>query len=126
MAKLNKVTCMHGAGLYDQTGEGDWFHSEKCVAGCLPMPFDPRHFENDAYIEDVGDGSYVEWFSCGHKGECDNYIREVSGPEVCRNCGFGFMDIEDLKPPPNYPVSLWEHEKCPGGKYNAGLKKEVS
>ena len=106
-------TCKHGAGLYDQTGQGDWFHAEKCTPGCLPVPCDPRHFDYGSYIEDVGDGSFVEWFECGHHGECDDYIRVVAGPETCYLCGFGFEDVEDLFSPQD-PVEFWKHVLCPG------------
>jgi len=106
-------TCKHGARLYDQTGQGDWFHAEKCEPGCLPVPSDPGHFKFDSYIEDVGDGSFVEWFECGHHGECDDYIRVVAGPETCCKCGYGFEDIEDLFSPQDR-VESWRHVLCPG------------
>ena len=105
--------CKHGAALYDQTGNGDWFHAEKCDPGCLPVPQDPGHFKFDSYIEDVGDGSFVEWFECGHHGECDDYIRVVAGPETCCKCGYGFEDIEDLFSPQDR-VESWRHVACPG------------
>ena len=52
-------TCKHGARLYDQTGQGDWFHAEKCDPGCLPVPCDTGHCKLESYIEDVGPGSFV-------------------------------------------------------------------
>ena len=49
-SKKPTKTCKHGAGLYDQTGNGDWFHAEKCTPGCLPVPCDPSHFDYGSYI----------------------------------------------------------------------------
>jgi hypothetical protein len=111
------VTCKHGTGLYEQglPGSGDWFHSAKCKdEHCLPIPFDPGHFEFGSYIEDVGDGSFVEWFDCDHGGECDSYIRVVAGSDLCYKCGHGFEDLEDLYSPQDR-VEFWRHNVCPGG-----------
>jgi len=110
------VKCKHGTPLaeYGLKGYGNWFHDKKCVQGCLPYPLDPGHFKHDSYIEDVGDGSFVEWFDCGHHGECDNYVRTVAGPDTCHKCGFGFEDVEDLFSPQDR-VEFWRHVVCPGG-----------
>lgn len=97
--------CKHGAALYDQTGNGDWFHDEKCTPGCLPVPCDPGNFKLNSAIEEV-DGYFIEWFDNGS-------TRHVAGPEVCRLCGYGFEDIEDLWDP-SLRVEWWRHVLCPG------------
>ena len=99
------VTCKHGAALYDQTGQGDWFHAEKCDPGCLPEPCDPGIFKLNSAIEDR-DGYFIEWFDNG-------WTRHVAGPETCFKCGHGFEDIEDLYSPQDR-VEFWRHVLCPG------------
>ena len=97
--------CKHGAALYDQTGNGDWFHDEECTPGCLPVPCDPGNFKLNSAIEEV-DGWFFEWFSNGKS-------RTVAGPETCCKCGYGFEDIEDLFSPQDR-VDSWRHVLCPG------------
>lgn len=119
--------CKHGAALYDQTGNGDWFHDEECTPGCLPVPSNPEMFSRDSYIEIVEDGFYIEHFECTH-GECsvdlfgnrfcglpgwEVYQRSVFAPHFCRVCGHGFEDDQDVKDL-DADTELWQHVLCPG------------